>query len=84
MFLILLKNESPYVLLSLISYLISIWNGVTIGSESEYGRFGIRFIEPLGRSSLWRLDPSRFPVNENDDHLNCGGFEVSINDYTKG
>ncbi|CAC5392944.1 unnamed protein product [Mytilus coruscus] len=48
---------------------------VTFAEILHIGGGGGRLVEPPGRSSLWRLNSTFQPVNENDHRVNCGGFE---------
>lgn len=33
-----------------------------------------RLLNPPARSSAWREDSVRFPINYDDNQMNCGGF----------
>lgn len=35
-----------------------------------------RLLVPPARSSAWREDPNRFPVNYEDNAMFCGGFDT--------
>jgi hypothetical protein len=41
-----------------------------------------RLLVPPARSSAWREDPIRFPVNYDDNLMSCGGFDQlwNVND----
>ena len=40
-------------------------------------------IDPPARTSAWRVNPTDFPVNYNDNQMNCGGFDVEWNQNSK-
>lgn len=35
-----------------------------------------RLLVPPARSSAWREDPIKFPINYNDNSMFCGGFNA--------
>jgi len=70
-------NYSQFYILNIKGYmLLSIILAVIFGEYLDRGGGG-RLVDPPGRSSLWRLNNTLYPINTNDHRVNCGGFEVS-------